>query len=305
MEMHQIRYFLAVCETLNFTRAAEQCHVAQPSLTRAIRKLEEELGGPLFHRERHRTNLTDLGRLMRPHLERLHASAETARAEAVSYANMEKSRLNLGVMCTIGPSRLISLIEKLNRRLPSVELSLREMRGSLLADQVLAGEIDLALLGLPTYPEPLRAESLYRERYVVGFGPGHRFESLPVVRVSELQGERYLSRENCEYLGHFQSVVGEWQCALKVRYSSEREDWIQAMILAGLGCAVMPEHMPIFPGVRTRALVEPELFREISLVTVRGRRFSPAVDAFVRLVRAHEWGSAAPSETPARLSAAG
>ena len=59
MEMHQIRYFLAVCEELNFTRAAETCHVAQPSLTRAIKLLEEELGGPLFHRERARTHLTE------------------------------------------------------------------------------------------------------------------------------------------------------------------------------------------------------------------------------------------------------
>ncbi len=69
MEMHQIRYFLAICECLNFTRAAEQCHVARPSLTRAIKKLEAELGGPLLRRERNHTHLTELGRLIRPHLE--------------------------------------------------------------------------------------------------------------------------------------------------------------------------------------------------------------------------------------------
>lgn len=69
MEMHQIRYFLAVCEELNFTRAAERCNVAQPSLTRAIKLLEEELGGQLFHRERANTHLSELGRLVKPHLE--------------------------------------------------------------------------------------------------------------------------------------------------------------------------------------------------------------------------------------------
>ena len=68
MEMHQIRYFLAVCETLNFTRAAEACNVSQPSLTRAIKGLEDELGGPLFRRERNNTHLTGLGEMMRPHL---------------------------------------------------------------------------------------------------------------------------------------------------------------------------------------------------------------------------------------------
>ncbi|MBM3540528.1 MAG: LysR family transcriptional regulator, partial [Alphaproteobacteria bacterium] len=61
--MHQVRYFLAVCETLNFRKAAESCHVAQPSLTRAIKNLEDELGGPLFRRERQNTHLTDLGQL--------------------------------------------------------------------------------------------------------------------------------------------------------------------------------------------------------------------------------------------------
>ena len=70
MELHQVRYFLAVCRTLNFTRAAEDCNVAQPSLTRAIQKLEEEFGGLLFHRERANTHLTELGRAMQPLLDR-------------------------------------------------------------------------------------------------------------------------------------------------------------------------------------------------------------------------------------------
>ena len=66
MEMHQVRYYVALCETLNFTRAAEQCNVTQPALTRAIRSLEDKAGGPLIHRERGNTHLTELGRLMLP-----------------------------------------------------------------------------------------------------------------------------------------------------------------------------------------------------------------------------------------------
>ena len=78
MEMHQIRYFLAVAETLNFTRAAEKCNVTQPALTRAIQKLEEELGGLLLRRERNLTHLSDLGRLMKPHLEQILSESESA-----------------------------------------------------------------------------------------------------------------------------------------------------------------------------------------------------------------------------------
>ena len=82
MEMHQVRYFLAVCELLNFTRAAERCNVSQPALTRAVKKLEDELGGPLFRRERNLTHLSDLGRMMKPHLEQSLAGATAAMATA-------------------------------------------------------------------------------------------------------------------------------------------------------------------------------------------------------------------------------
>ena len=269
--------------------------MAQPSLTRAVQKLERELGGPLFSRERSRTHMTDLGRRIKPYLEQLYSAAEGAKAEAESFKSMDKARLSLGVMCTIGPSRLIGVIKTLNTRFPTLDFKLTEERGSLLVEHLLEGAFDVALAGMPDYPDRLRAEPLYAERYVVAFPPENRFESLTAVPVSQMEGENYLSRQNCEYLDHFQRCVGEWTCNLNVRYESEREDWIQAMILAGLGCALMPEHTPLFPGIKTRATVEPEVFRKISLVTVRGRRFTHAVEAFVRLARGHNWHAPAPA----------
>jgi DNA-binding transcriptional LysR family regulator len=77
--MHQIRYFLAVCEALNFTRAAEACHISQPSLTRAIKALEDELGGPLFRRERNNSHLIGLGEMMRPYLSQVLIETEAAK----------------------------------------------------------------------------------------------------------------------------------------------------------------------------------------------------------------------------------
>ena len=118
MEMHQVRYFLAVCESLNFTRAAKACNVSQPSLGRAIGKLEQELGGQLFRRERKLTHLTDLGRLMRPHLENVCNASETAQLAAKNFREMETAPLNLGIMCTIGPARLTGLMAKVQKRIP-------------------------------------------------------------------------------------------------------------------------------------------------------------------------------------------
>src|SRR5258708_5908456 len=79
MEVHEIRYFLALAETLNFTRAADRCNVSQPALTRAIQHLEDKLGGPLVHRERGNTHLTELGRIMHPHFQEVAQQMEEAR----------------------------------------------------------------------------------------------------------------------------------------------------------------------------------------------------------------------------------
>jgi DNA-binding transcriptional LysR family regulator len=85
MELHQIRYFLAVASTLNFTRAAEQCNVTQPALTKGVQKLEQELGGQLIYRERRLTQLTDLGKEVLPMLERTMTSAEAVRRRAQEF----------------------------------------------------------------------------------------------------------------------------------------------------------------------------------------------------------------------------
>src|SRR6476659_10568158 len=82
LQLYQMRYFLALAKTLNFTRAAEQCNVTQPALTKAVQKLEQELGGALIHRERHLTQLTELGTLILPTLEKMLAAAEAVQLQA-------------------------------------------------------------------------------------------------------------------------------------------------------------------------------------------------------------------------------
>ncbi|MCZ6719967.1 MAG: LysR family transcriptional regulator [Alphaproteobacteria bacterium] len=292
MEMHQVRYFLALCEELNFTRAAARCNVAQPSLTRAVKKLEEELGGPLFRRERNLTHLTDLGRLMKPHLESIYTSSQAARSQADDFRGLKRAPLKLGVMCTIGPARLISFFDRLNKDAPNVELSLHESPGEGLVEEMMQGELDIALVGLPEYPERFDARPLFTERYVIAFYKGHRFEAMNAVPLKQLDKEDYLDRTNCEYLDHFDALGIPMPCDVNIRYESEREDWIQAMILAKIGCSVMPESLPVLPGILTRVLIEPDLARDISLVTVAGRRFSPAVKTFVHLAERYDWETA-------------
>lgn len=189
MELYQIRCFLALAKTLNFTRAAEACGIAQPTMSRAIRKLEEEMGGQLVRRERGRTHLTELGRLMQPRLEQALALTEAAREEALDFARMADTALTVGVMCTIGPERLIALVDHLANRVPQLELKLRDASGERLVEMLLNGEVDVALIGMPDYPDRIEPLPLYTERYVVAFPRGHRFERLDEVPVRELAGK--------------------------------------------------------------------------------------------------------------------
>src|SRR3954471_9035892 len=121
MEMQQIRYFLAVADKLNFTRAAEQCNVTQPSLTRAIKLLEEELGGLLVYRERANTRLTELGRMVHSHLEQIYNQSQETRRLAKEITKPKKIQIKLGIMCTIAPDQIIELIGLIRAKHPEVE----------------------------------------------------------------------------------------------------------------------------------------------------------------------------------------
>lgn len=283
MDLHQVRYFLALAETLNFTKAAERCGVTQPTMSRAVKLLEEEFGADLIRRERGRTHLTELGRIVRPGLERALEMMDSVQTDAVAFSRLTKATLRLGIMCTIGPSRLIPTISHLSLRAPQLTIELLEASGEKIVEMLVNGEIDVALVGMPDYPEAISVHPLYEETYVVVFPKGHRFADMETVPVTELSGEPYLERLNCEYVAHYNSVRGPFRIDVDVRYKSEHEDWIQAMILAGMGCACMPEFMMLFPELKRRELVDPTIRRTISVATVRGRRHTPAIDLFTRL----------------------
>jgi len=294
MEMHQVRYFLAVCDTLNFTRAAERCNVTQPALTRAIQKLEEELGGLLFRRERSLTHLTDLGRLMRPHLEQVLSETATAKRAAKGFLTLDGAALSLGVMCTIGPQRFMGFLAEFRARHPGIELTLTESVPPRLVELLMEGKLDVAVMAQPgPFEERFDVRPLYRERFVIAFPAGHRFEARNALSVADVDGENYLSRINCEYRDVLAELCAERGATVHRVYRSEREDWIQTMVAAGLGLCFMPEYSASHPGIVSRRVVDPAVEREVSLVTVAGRRFSPSVAAFVDAMRRYEWGRVA------------
>ncbi len=289
MELTQVKYFLTACNTLNFSKASEVCDVSVSTLTRAIKKLEDELGGDLFRRERHLTHLTDLGRLMQGHLSAAQEATESAKATAEQHARAD-TRLKMGVISTISASHLVSYLRSLNDRAPGLDLDIWESHCADIAQALENAEIDIAIMSLPEYADQFRAEELYKEPYLVAFSPGHRYGRMNAVPMAELEGEDYIKRMHCEFPSNFMKLqVAKPYNDVRVRYSTEREDWVQSMVAAGLGCTLMPQYLPIMPGIDTRPIIEPIVTRTVSVVTRAGRRHSGPVKHALETARDMNW----------------
>ncbi len=290
MEMSQIRYVLAAAQTLNFTRAASDCNVSQPALTKAVKTLEAELGSQLFHREGKRITLSDFGQSMLPHLRNIMDEAETTRSLAENFRLLNRVPIRIGVMSTIGHVRLARFLADFQHTYDGVEVAVSESGVSDLKVKLDEGEIDVAILNpLDGLGDGFHCHKLYSEKYVVIFPPEHRLAGLNAINLSDLSGEPYVDRLACELREMVMKVCADMDVELYARFRSEREDWVQAMVLARIGFAFMPEYSVTLPGLLQRPLVEPEVERTISLITVPGRPFSPAVATFVRAARSFAW----------------
>lgn len=290
MEMFQVRYALAAARLLNFTKAAAECNVSQPALTKAIKTFEEELGAPLFHREAKRIVLSEFGRSLLPHFQNILEEAEATRALADNFRLLNKVPIRLGVMSTVGPVRLSRFLAKFQKDFPGVEVAVSEASADELKVKLESVELDLAVMNtLGNLREGFSANELYRERYVVIFPPDHRLALLNSVKLSDLSGEPYVDRLSCEMREIVMGVCREKNVSLYARFRSEREDWVQAMVLARIGFAFMPECSVTLPELLQRPLIEPEVSRVISLVNVPGRQYSPATAALVRAAHSFDW----------------
>ncbi len=283
MELHQIRYFLAVAEELNFTRAAETCNVTQPTMSRAIRLLEHELGEQLFIRDRSQTHLTEFGRMMRPYLQQIWLQTTEAKQYAANYAKSDRSVLQIGLMCTIAPSALMELVRAMRSSHPGIELQITDAPAGSLNVQLASGALEVAILAQPdAFAERLHHIPLYREPFVIAVAKDSPFAGRDTIRVRDLDGQDYLERINCEFGEAAARIFDQQGVKDRTVYKSDRDDWILAMAAAGLGYSFIPERCAATADVVALRLVEPEIWREISLVTVRGRPYSTQLGALVR-----------------------
>lgn len=291
MEMHQVRYFLSMSKLLNFTRAADECNVTQPSLTRAIQKLEDELGGALFRRERSRTHLTDLGRLMLPHLERTFEAAEAAKQLAKNVGKAVVAPLVLGVDASLETDTLDGILGELGECLPGFELTLSTGTSEDLLEAAMKGDLDLLIMELPdAAPDRLERWPLFNHVYHMVTRADHPLAIEPPTSLGLARNEAWIDHDggNCARLRTAAAALGFEPI---IRHRASDLAHVKRLIIAGLGSAFMPKprHDERLRSIR---FPDADINGEVVLGAVAGRKRSIAADAFMRASRARSWSAA-------------
>lgn len=290
MEMHQVRYFLAVARTLNFTRAAKECNVAQPSLTRAIKLLEGELGGDLFRRERPRAMLTPLGERMYPLLKQCYDSAQSARALAVMINDGEVGALKLAVSSSIELGLIMSHVNELRKSVNEIELKILRGTGPQLVEYMKSGEAELAIAAaIGDAWDRLDTWKLFEEPFDMVFSRSHRLASHEHISLEDLRPERFLLRSHCEKCTDLADMLRSKGLNADHRHEVSSDQDLLALLEANIGIGFLPRTVNA-PAALVRTSVEDiEMSRIVSLYGVAGRQRTPIAATFMKMLRAAAW----------------
>lgn len=261
IDRYLLRYFLAVIDHGNFSRAAEQCNVSQPTLSVGIAKLERMLGRPLFHRTNRRVELTPAGAHFAVHARRI--EAEFNLAEAAVAGQGRRRTLRLGVLATI-PSRFIAGFVAAPRDAEE-QVELVEGRERDLLDRLARGRIDAALTLLRPDNDRYERETLWREGYGLALPEDHVLAGEAVIAAEALADNVMIVRRNCEVLAETSHHFTTRGVRPFFAARTTSDDRALALVAAGLGVTVMPEGHAA-PGVVRARLAGFDHVREVGLL---------------------------------------
>ncbi len=292
VELHHLRYFVSVARLGSFTRAAEENHVAQPSLSQQIRRLEQSLGASLFDRSGGQVRLTDAGHALLPRAEAILKQVEDSRAAVEEVLGLRSGRVVVGTLPMTGSLVLPKVVAEFRSRYPGIQVVLREESTATLTELVMSGETDITLTTLPVRHGELGVQEILTEDILLAVPRGHRLAYSPRVDLADVAREpfmlmkpgfgfRDLCLQACRSAG-FEPVVA---------YESAHIDTIQSMVAVGLGVSLVPrmaaeremQPSPVFLEVS-----RPRLTRTLALVWRKDRYVSAAASAFLE-VAAEVW----------------
>lgn len=290
MELNQIRYFLNLADTLNFTEAAMRSGVSQPTLTRAIQRLEQELGGTLVYRDGKDSRLTALGRDIRSEFTEIADREQRVRAISLNRVRGRRETLTLGVVNTIAPALITGFVTHALRQMPMLELVLQPITRDQGMELLLAGQIDGCFCTDPTAGNSkIATVDMFRERLLLAMAQGCSLASHASVSLSELSEQPYLDRLQCEFRTRVQDHLQERAMIMIPRLRSEREDLIQQAVAAGAGVCMLPERSAIVAGLTLRPVDTLDLSRTVAFQSISGSGTAAALRQLRLLIERYDW----------------
>jgi LysR family hydrogen peroxide-inducible transcriptional activator len=288
MEFHQLRYLCAIVDTGSFSRAADHCRVAQPSLSQQISKLEKELGTRLFDRLGRSVRLTDAGRTFLPHARTVLQQTELARSEVEGRRKDARGTVIVGVIPTIAPYYLPERIAAFGRRFPEATLRVVEETTPLLVEGLRSLAIDIAILSLPLRHRDFEIAPLLTERLYAAVPPDHPRRGASSISLRELRDERFvLLRDSHCFREIALAACHRAHLDPRIAFESGQFSSLLGMVAAGVGVSLVPE-MAIDPRAACRyvQISDAKAVRTIAAARLRGRSFSRVQQGFVEFPHA-------------------
>jgi DNA-binding transcriptional LysR family regulator len=290
MDLKQMRYFLALAQELNFGRAAERLHIAQPPLTRHIRALEEELGTPLFVRTTKGAELTAAGRTLLEEVPNILALARRAEEQTQLAGKGYSGRLDVGIFSSGVLNVIPRLLAEFHTERPGVKIGLHNMAKAEQIEALRERRITIGFNRLVPVEEDIRVEPVLRERFLVALHEGHRLASKKSIALRDLDDEPMILYPNSPVHGLAQEVAGAFRSeGVRLRVEQEVQDVVTciALVASGFGACITTEsaanlrlpHVVYLP-LRAKQL----RYIELSCLYRRDDN-SPILQAFVGLIR--------------------
>jgi LysR family hydrogen peroxide-inducible transcriptional activator len=242
MEIHQLRYFCAVVKTRNFTAAARQEHVSQPSLSKQILKLENELGTKLFDRLGPNIRLSATGSIFLPQAQAVLALLDEVKGEIHEKSLSERGTIMLGVTGTISPYFLPEKLVGFARQYPLIQVRVTEEPSSTLLEHLRAGVVDACIVAAPVTTHDLVSVELAREPLYAVVPADHQLSREKRISIGDLGGEPFLYLKDFEFGPNTAAAFRRAKFSPNVVYESACFLTIVAMVCGGIGVSLVPEH---------------------------------------------------------------
>jgi LysR family hydrogen peroxide-inducible transcriptional activator len=295
MELRQLQYAVQIAEERSFSRAAEKLHIAQPSLSQQLSKLEKEIGLLLFQRTTNSVELTHAGSLFVDKAQRILDLVEQLKQEMEDISQMKKGKLIVGSMPITGSTILPLVLPVFRAAFPNIDIALVEETSGTLAALTASGGTDISLLSLPLQEDTLDVDPFLDEEIVLAVYPDHELvrkyanESSPLISIGELKDEPFIALKKGQGLRQITlELCQKAGFTPRIAFESSNMETVQSLVAAGMGIALVP----ILISRKTAGGLTPVYLRIASrpgrtlvIAHRKGRYLSKAAESFIRIIK--------------------